>query len=158
MRFLVFLIAMMAPMPALALSCVAPSVERTFQKVNDAKEDYIVVHGRLTLDTDTLPKEGTTSSNPPKMTKVPATLTGLSLNRSGFEVPFEHHVTLEVACFGPWCGRVENGVDVLAFVRRDGGRYALGINPCGGHVFAPAQAAQLSKVQQCFNGGTCDSR
>ena len=72
MRFLVFLIAMMAPMPALALSCVAPSVERTFHKVNDAKEDYIVVHGRLTLDTDTLPKEGTTSSNPPKMTKVPA--------------------------------------------------------------------------------------
>ena len=158
MRFFVFFLAMLAPVPALALSCIAPSVERTFHEVNDAPESYVAVHGRLTLDTQKMPRDGSTQYQPPKMTKVPATLNGFSLDSAGFHLPFEHDITLEVACFGPWCGSVANGADVLAFVRREGGRYALAINPCGGHVFTPVKSAQLLKVQQCFNGGTCKKR
>ncbi|QFT57948.1 hypothetical protein FIU94_03850 [Sulfitobacter sp. THAF37] len=155
MRFAALMLAMFAPLPALALSCIAPSVERSYHEVNDAKEEYVVVHGRLTLDTRKLPSDGSLQSNPPKMTKVPATLNGLSLNKSGFQVPFDQDIMLEVACFGPWCGSMANGADVLAFVRRDEGRYALGVNPCGGHVFTPAKPAQLKQVRQCFVGGPC---
>ncbi|APE42170.1 hypothetical protein BOO69_01160 [Sulfitobacter alexandrii] len=155
MRIAVFLLALCAPLPALALSCIAPSVERTYQEVNEAKEEYIVVHGRLTLDQSKLPSDGTLDSNPPKMTMVPATLNGLSLGKSGFHVPFDQNIRLEVACFGPWCGSVANGADVLAFLRRDEGTYALHVNPCGGHVFAPAKQAQLKQVRQCFSGGPC---
>lgn len=158
MRIVVFMLAMFAPLPALALSCVAPLVERTFHEAKEAAAEYLIVHGRLTLDQRKLPSDGTTHSNPPKMTMVPATLNGLSLNKSGFHVPFDQNITLEVACFGPWCGSVANGADVLAFVRRDNGHYALGINPCGGHVFAPAKPAQLKQAKQCFTGGVCANK
>ncbi|OAN78536.1 hypothetical protein A8B82_09185 [Sulfitobacter sp. EhC04] len=158
MRFVALMLALCAPLPALALSCVAPSVERTFHEVNEAKDEYVVVHGRLTLDQRKLPSDGSTQSNPPKMTLVPATLSGTSLSASGFHTPFDKDIMLEVACFGPWCGSVANGADVLAFVRRDGGQYALGINPCGGHVFTPVQPAQLKQVRQCFTGGACKKK
>lgn len=155
MRKLAFLLALLAPGPALALSCLAPTVERSFQQVNDAPETYVAVHGRLTLHKNDMPSDGMIDNSPPQMTMVPARLEGLSMTRAGFEVPFEQDVTLEVACFGPWCGSIENGADVLAFVRRDADEYALNINPCGGHVFTPAKPAQLRQVVQCFNGGDC---
>ena len=155
MRVLAFICALVAPLPAFALSCLAPSVERSFARADAAEERYVVVHGRLTLDAKALPRGGSGEVQPPEMTQVKAVLLGKSLNLEGFKVPFDQEITLEVACFGPWCGSVQNGLDMLAFVRKEGEAYALDVNPCGGSVFGAPQRSMLRAVKTCMRGGDC---
>jgi hypothetical protein len=155
MRLFALVLMCLAPFPALALTCVRPAVERTYAEVDAAPEHYVVVRGRLTLDPRKLPKDGSQQSSPPSLTLVPARLVGKSMTASGFAVPFEHRLMLEVACLGPWCGSAVNGQEVLAFVRREGGDYALAVNPCGGHVFGNPTAAQVKQALACHRGGAC---
>ncbi len=155
MRFLAFFLALFAPMPALALSCLAPSIERSYAQFDAAEETYVVVHGRLTLDMSKLPKGMTTNPPPPRMTHVSGKLRGSSLNASGFALPFEREVMLEVTCLGPWCGDAKSGEDVLAFVRKDANGYALRISPCGGTSFGEPSRAMLKRVTQCFTKKNC---
>lgn len=116
---------------------------------------YVVVHGRLVVGKGKMPRADPTTQEAPKMTRIRAKMMGRSLSKAGFQVPFEREIMLEVACFGPWCGSVANGVDVLAFLRRDKGGYALGINPCGGDVFVAPRATMLKQVERCFKRGQC---
>ncbi|MGJ8615865.1 MAG: hypothetical protein ACSHWS_03430 [Sulfitobacter sp.] len=155
MRVLALLLALAIPLPAFALSCLAPSVEATYERAHKSPDAYVVVHGRLVVNEHKMPKTGSASQNPPEMTRIPATIRGQSLSKSGFHAPFEQNLTLEVACFGPWCGSVASGADVLAFIRRDTGGYALEINPCGGDVFVNPQPAKLKQVTRCFKRGRC---
>ncbi|NNE51483.1 MAG: hypothetical protein HKN30_03675 [Sulfitobacter sp.] len=156
MKPLLILLLALAPVPALALSCLKPSVERSFNQYDEAAESYLIVHGRLTLDEGLLPKTAFGQGSPPKMTMIPGRLVGKSLSKAGFELPFERDVTLEVACFGPWCGSLENGADVLAFVRKDQAGYAIDINPCGGAVFSAPHRKLLKSVERCMRGGPCE--
>lgn len=155
MRFILLALALMTPLPALALSCIEPSVERSFQEYSDASETYVVVHGRLTFDSDKLPKSDFETQITPRMTKIPSLLIGKSLNRQGFALPFDHRITLEVACFGPWCGTAQDGGDVLAFLRKEADGYALAITPCGGGAYRGPSGKMLRAVEQCFRGGEC---
>ncbi len=155
MRLIACVLALCAPVSALALSCVSPSVERTYEHAQKSSEMYVVVQGKLVFNERNLPHEKSTSKSPPKMTKISATLMGQSLSKAGFSVPFERNVILNVACFGPWCGSAESGMDVLAFLKKGKGGYSLEINPCGGEVFANPSAANLKKVESCFRRGHC---
>ena len=154
-RFIAFTLAALAPLPAMALTCLPHSVEATYQRANKAEESYVVVQGRLTFDAKALPDNGNGTQSPPKLTRVPAKISGMALSKGGFDVPFEQPLTLEVACYGPWCGSAEEG-DVLAFVERtpqDG--YVLESNPCGGDLFTAPKPAMIDQVQSCFTGGAC---
>ena len=154
MRGFWLLICLVLPVQALALSCMKPSVTRTFKEIHAAPETYIIVEGRLTLDVSKLPKTDLTNQSPPELTRVPAILSGTSLSRAGFNAPFVRDITLEVACFGPWCGGAQNGMEVLAFLKRTAKGYTLAITPCGGHVF-PNQKKLQRQVLRCFKGGAC---
>lgn len=155
MRMLLLALCLAAPVPASALSCLVPEVERSFATYDAAEENYIVVHGRLTLDRKAMPEGMTTSPPPPEMTVVPGHLSGSSLTGDGFSLPFEQDVTLEVACIGPWCGGVGNGEDVLAFVRKDADGYALSVNPCGGALFETPKLEMLKQVEACMVSRDC---
>lgn len=144
-----------APLPALALSCLAPDVARSYAQFDAAEETYIVVHGRLTLDETDLPEGMTVDRNPPEMTQVPAHLTGFSLGGEGFTFPFERDLTLEVACIGPWCGGVRNGEDVLAFVRKGADGYAIEVSPCGGAIFGTPKPEMIKQAERCMRTGAC---
>lgn len=154
-RHLALILALLAPLPAFALSCMAPSVERSFARADAAEESYVVVHGRLTLHEKALPRGGNGEFQPPELTKIDAILSGKSLTLEGFKVPFDQEITLDVACFGPWCGSVRNGEDVLVFLRKEGARYALDVNPCGGSVFGAPSRKMLKKAKTCLRGGPC---
>ena len=155
MRIIVFILAMFAPVPALALSCVRPSVERTYSQAQKSSDTYVVVHGRLLFNDRKLPRSGSSSQNPPKLTKIPATLKGRSLTKAGFATPFDRNITLNVACFGPWCGSAGSGMDVLAFIKKGKGGYTLAIDACGGEMFANPTGANLKQVASCFKRGRC---
>ncbi len=155
MRALVLALALLAPLPAFALSCMAPSVERSFARFEAEDDAYIVVHGRLTFNMKALPKRMTQNVQPPQRTDVTARLKGSSLTKSGFTLPFDQTVTLEVTCTGPWCGGARTGEDVLAFLRKGENGYALAVSPCGGAVFGTPKPAMLKQARQCLTGGTC---
>ncbi|MEW9918230.1 hypothetical protein AB2B41_01325 [Marimonas sp. MJW-29] len=155
MRAALLLLALIAPAPALALSCLAPSVERSFARFDAAEEEYVVVHGRLTLDERDLPEGMIAEPPPPAMTHVEAKLRGSSLTREGFKLPFEQAITLEVACLGPWCGSAQNGEDVLAFVRKDADGYAIAVGPCGGSIFGTPKPEMLKAVLACLRDQNC---
>lgn len=157
MRMLAAVIWAMGAGPALALSCLAPAVERSYQRFDAAEELYVVVHGRLTLDEKQMPKGMTQDPPPPERTLIAAHLRGASLRASGFDLPFEHDLTLEVTCLGPWCGGARNGETVLAFVRKDADGYILNVSPCGGSIFERPRAETLRAAQQCLNGGACEA-
>lgn len=158
MRVLVFLVACMLPVQVAALSCIRPSVERSYAEAAAAKETYVIAQGRLTFNQRKLPRDGDGTRKPAKLTRIDAQLVGKSMTSNGFNVPFDHPVTLEVACYGPWCGRAENGGQVLAFLKRSKGGYALDINPCGGRAFANPKAKMLKQVVQCHKGGNCKTK
>ncbi|AXI43845.1 hypothetical protein [Sulfitobacter sp. SK011] len=155
MRIISFILSLAAPLPALALSCVQPSVVATYERAQESTDAYVVVHGRLVVDQRKFLRAGASSQNPAEMTRIPATIEGRALLKTGFNAPFKRGITLEVACFGPWCESVENGADVLAFLRRDAAGYVLAIDPCGGDVFATPQVAMLKQVERCFRRGQC---
>ncbi len=143
------------PLKALALSCIAPTVERSYAQFASADETYLIVHGRVTFDAKLLPKALTANSKPPELTLVPAQLVGKSLTKDGFNLPFEQSITLNVTCLGPWCGSIKDGEDLLAFVQKSDAGYALAVTPCGGSAFGSPKAAQIKKVVTCFRDGTC---
>ena len=157
MRLLVFILALLSPLPALALSCVAADVETSFARHDAAEETYVVVHGRLTFEQTALPKGMLPDKKPPELTRVPAHLRGSSLTEAGFVLPFDHDLTLEVACLGPWCGSAGNGRSVLAFVRKGAEGFAIEVSPCGGALFEEPKPAMLKEAKRCLTEGNCQA-
>lgn len=154
-RIIACALATLAPLPALALSCLPHSVEATYQRAAEAKESYVIVQGRLTFDASALPDNGTGTINPPEETPIPAEISGKALSDGGFDVPFEQPLMLNVLCYGPWCGSAEEG-EVLAFLKRGAnGTYMLESNPCGGDLFGSPKPAMVDKVIACFQGADC---
>lgn len=152
-------VAVVSTGPALALSCLPVSVERSFQEAQQAAESYVIVHGTLHFDDGALPRtDHNAPSEPPPETALPARLDGQALGINGFRTAFDKPVTLRVACFGPWCGSAVSGQDVLAFLRRDANGYALEINPCGGFAFPDPAPDMLRRVKACFRGARCEAK
>lgn len=143
--------------PALALSCLAPDVMRSYAEAAASEKEYVVVHGTLSFDEAQLPPEDLLQNDKPPETDIPARLSGTYLTEAGFEETFDRPVTLRALCLGPWCGRPASGSDYLAFLEKAGDGFLLEINPCGGFEFADPDTAMLDKVAQCFRTGDCEA-
>ena len=155
MRVLGIALALLLPMQVQALSCAEPSAARAFQAAAASDEAYIVVSGRLTHKIPRKQKSRDGVLNGTGEMRVPARLRGTSLSAAGFKRPFDQKVTLEIICFGPWCGTAQNGEQVLAFLKRQEGEYVLEIDPCSGQVFRNPDPRMLKRVERCFTGRTC---
>ncbi|MEP4195177.1 MAG: hypothetical protein ABJL99_06000 [Aliishimia sp.] len=155
MKLIVFLLALLAPIQAAALSCAPWYVENAFAHARDSEAAYVVVEGTLTFPVDELPKtDWENQAATPPQTQIKARLRGYSLSQDGFAEPFNAPVTLIVKCAGPWCSEPKPG-DALAFLKRVDTGYELVSRPCGGFVFAQPTQEILSKVETCFSGGDC---
>lgn len=155
MRILAFLLAIVAPFPALALSCMRASVPATYERLQAAPETYVVVHGKLMIENGKKGQKGFSTGTEPKSSRVRGTIAGKSLSKAGFQAPFERDIRVDLICLGPWCGSVENGSDVLAFLKREGGGYVLSVEPCYGDVFVNPQPDMLKQAERCFKKGQC---
>ncbi len=141
---------------ALALSCRPITVEDIFNQAADAPESYVVVQGVLKFDMRKLPKSHPV---PPRQTQptnlIAARITGMSLGMTGFKQAFQQPVTLNAACFGPWCSHPQSGVPYLTFLRQTADGYHLDITPCGGFAIANPSQQQLTTVTKCLRQGRC---
>lgn len=151
------LLLLLLPVQAVALSCSPHNFERTYQEVGAAEESYVIVEGRLLLDANSIPDGSSRQTDDPAMTAVQGTLTGRSVSKKGFVTPFSKPVTVAVSCFASWCGTVSKEQQVVAFVRRDNGRYVIDVNPCGGHLFLHPDRGLLKRAVACFSGGRCQA-
>ncbi|WP_135504044.1 hypothetical protein [Roseovarius aestuariivivens] len=141
--------------PALALSCMRPTVAGSFVRADAAEQIYVVVHGRLQFDEALIPEPDFSRQDPPD-TLIPARLTGTVLSRAGFETAFDRDVTLKLQCFGPWCGGASAGTDYLVFVEKTGTEYVVPADPCGSMIFADPTPAQLDQALACLRGEACE--
>ena len=130
--------------PALALSCLRPNVVQTYKRAAEAEESYSVVIGTIRFDESKLPKS--VGNDSPPNTRIAARFQGKALTKSGFDMPFARNITLEVLCFGPWCGGA--GSD-----EKTG--YVMEADPCGGMLFQRPNERMLDQVERCFTGGRC---
>ncbi|MCX7566621.1 hypothetical protein OS189_09735 [Sulfitobacter sp. F26169L] len=146
----------LAPVQALALSCMPHSIEAAFQRAKSDPAEFSIVKGVLEFDARKLPKAGYNKQKPSRdATRIKAAFTGASLSRKGFATPFSSPVTLSVACFGPWCASAPHGTEVLAFVEIGADGYVVSTNPCGGFLFDTPTPEMIDTVKRCFAGQRC---
>jgi hypothetical protein len=157
MRLFAIALSVLVPAQAMALSCIPPSVERSFGYAQDAEELYVVVSGELTFDERKIPQRPKNPNNAPKLTLIPATLSGQSLSKAGFVTTFDQLITIELRCFGPWCGSVTSGAEHLAFMKKTDAGYTLNVDPCNSAVFSKPTPQMLDAVTGCMNGAKCSS-
>ncbi len=144
------------PVSAIALSCTPHSVEVAYQQADADEAPFVIVRGSLDFDVGELPTGGVENQGSTvPLTQIKATLSGRALSQKGFSTPFKEPVTLEVACYGPWCARPQIGHDVLAFVKlgQDGG--VIATDPCGGYLFNSPVPKMIRAVKSCFAGKAC---
>lgn len=152
--FLTSMAFVLAAGPALALSCLRPDVARTYNQASEAEQAYVVVSGALRFDETRLPENDGTKNDRRNVT-IPARLEGTSLSRAGFTTPFARDITLEVRCFGPWCGGAQSGVEYLVFLEKHGRNLVMVADPCGSWAFPEPSAEQVRQVETCIGGLEC---
>ncbi|MEM7630474.1 MAG: hypothetical protein AAF227_00435 [Pseudomonadota bacterium] len=143
-------------MPSLAeaLSCLPWGVTDAYLAADTADGAYVIVQGQLDFNEDLLPQaDWDNQTDTPALTLIPGRISGRAWGRST-DVDFETDVTLRVRCYGPWCAGAASG-EVLAFLRKEEGRYSISTNPCGGNLFGAPTHAQIAATRACLKGGAC---
>jgi hypothetical protein len=139
---------------AVALSCLPWSHLDAWAAAAESDRTYLVARGTLLFDEGDLPQtDWEDQAATPPLTRVEAFFSGDQLGRNGFQRPLDAAVTLEVACYGPWCARLPAGVEIIVFLERREGALMLETNPCGGFAL-PATTEAERDLQACMRG-TC---
>ncbi|MEM8822358.1 MAG: hypothetical protein AAGF30_02005, partial [Pseudomonadota bacterium] len=148
------LLLSMLGQPAMALSCMRPSVAQTFQTLNAAEETYVIVHGTF----EPLPGGPTEPAgdvNDRQSYDLQARFRGDLATAMGFDRSIDVIVTVEIGCAGPWCGTVPEG-DVIAFLERREEGFAFSAGPCPfGALPATPEAEALAL--SCLRAGPCET-
>ena len=146
--------SLMSP-AAFALSCMPHDVAQVYQEAAESETRYFVVLGELTFDKRKLPvTDWDNQADTPPDTRIPARLTGRSLEKGGFRKAFDGQITLNAQCFGPWRASAISGANYLAFVNAD--THELVVTPCGGFGFTNPSNEVIDTVLQCHRGGACE--
>lgn len=143
----------MLPVQSHALSCAPWSIERVLAQTSASNTPYVIVLGTLAFDTEKLPRVDISRQDAtPASTLIPARFRGERLMASGAAEPFDHGITLDVRCTGPWCGRVLQG-KTLAFVEVRPEGFVLVQDPCGTLVIARPDSDVLTRLNTLLSGG-----
>lgn len=135
--------------PAAALSCMAPSFDRAFDRARDAEAIYSIFVGSIDVNEEKvkrLSKDGRTSF------ETVARFSGKSLFVDGLTPPFERDVTVRVNCMGDWCGTASDMDGVLFFGEmKPSGSVELQTSACGG-TFFDADEAMIHQAFERLHG------
>ncbi len=138
-----------------ALSCLRPDPARAFQAASDAPAAYVVLLGAFAFDADALPPAVSDTGQVLDPGPIVARFVGNGLTLGGFNSPQARAIVVQPICAGAWCGRIEPGVQVMAFARKDGDRYVVEADPCGDWVFPAPDEATVTQIIACLRGQDC---
>ncbi|MCH2165799.1 MAG: hypothetical protein MK098_14280 [Marinovum sp.] len=158
MRYLIFCLSLAYGGTAQALSCLPTDVAETYKNLAESETRYTLVVGKFDFDKTKLPQtDFDNQTNTPDLTEVAARFLGRSIQKNGFTKRYERHVTLNVHCFGPWCGGIESRQPWVAFLNIDGDQPTVEVTPCGGDLFPYSEETE-AQVLACFRGEPCVSK
>ena len=139
-------VAMLIASPAAALSCMRPSFDRSFDQARDAEEAYGILAGSIDVDevkVKQASKDGTTPYS------VMGMFTGAAIYSEGLSENFQREITVEVKCYGPWCGNAQDIEDVILFAKLGAaGSLMVEDNPCGGTFFGADKVGIARAVER----------
>lgn len=141
----------------LALSCSPPSIEDSFIGYSKAKENYILVTGKLIRKRNVV-LGPLTQGVGARSENFTARFVGQQANRAGFGRPIRATVAVSAECGGPWCGSVTMDTPMMTFLEVTPYGHELTVGPCGGSVFYNPTKDQKRRVLQCLRGGVCESQ
>lgn len=138
--------------PALALSCLHPSIANTYAGADAVDVSYRLILGKIDLLPGQTPRSvnGQSAGEPYTLN---ARVSGRQGGADGFRRPVAFPVTLEIGCAGPWCGSVPRG-EVLMFVEARGADHVLALGACP-HFALQATPETIAQARQCLAGGRC---
>lgn len=126
-------VAALIASPAVALSCMPASFDRSFDRARDAEETYSVLAGSIAVNevkARQASKDGTTPYS------VVGLFTGAAIGAEGLSASFQRDIAIDVVCYGPWCGNAQSVEDVIFFAQHGpADSYTVEDNPCGGTFF-----------------------
>jgi hypothetical protein len=134
--------------PASALSCLPADAVRSYKEAAASEEAYRVIFGTISL---------LARPNAPLRQSValPGVVTGAILGAGGFAGELSFPVTVQVNCFGPWCGAVPEDGAALVLVQETPEGLVLVSEPCPQWYFASPEADLADKVEACHVTGEC---
>ena len=138
-----------------ALSCMRPDVATTFNRMHEVPEDVYVLRGVLEFDESLLPEGVVNEERFPD--PIAGTFKGKGLTLDGFTARFESDVTVQSVCFGPWCGSLASGIEVITFANVIGDDIIIEANPCGSNVFPSPTQEMADALQSCIRGEACET-
>lgn len=140
---------------AAALSCMRPDVATTFNQMNEVPEDVYVLRGTLDFDESLLPQGAVNEERTPE--PIQATFNGNGLTLEGFTSSFGSPVVVQSICYGPWCGGVGSGKDLITFAKVIDDDIVIEVDPCGSTVFYEPTQSMIEDLKSCIRGGKCES-
>mgnify|MGYP000291857563 CR=1 FL=1 len=154
-----------AATPLFALSCMPPDIATNYRVLDDAKDTYVIVRGRVSVETQPyeLGRE-TNSGSVFEYKSHVGRFTGHIANRRGFTVPFSDDVEFKQACrlwpninvcedLGTHPGQ-EDEEEMIYFLRKTDVGYDFVTGDCPGGVH-PATRANERQVNRCMRGAEC---
>ena len=143
---------------AVALSCIEPDVERSFNRWVDSEDTYYIGVGSLKpLDAlQKIPNRFLTQGSNDNDTPITARyqFSGELLDGERGH-PADLQITVNITCAGPWCGGFpKEGESGLMALRGTGIlNLTLDMHACPGSIFP---AGTKGRIQQCIRDGRCN--
>lgn len=152
---LAFTAAGFAAVPANALSCLRPDPVSLYEQARDSDKRFRVVHGALQPLEKVREQRARQGQRETPPITVKARLQGLQLGADGFATPFDRTVSVELVCFSAWCGQFPGTDQQLLAVEERGEGFVVTSDPCSSLIYSTPTAADLKRVIDCHDGGTC---
>ncbi len=120
LKHLALAVSLIATGPAIALTCIQPTIPDSFAAANERPEDMVIAMGSMRRTGPDVP-HGPDNGDPNMRVgySFPAQFTGAFAGRHAFGPERTVNVTVEVQCAAAWCGSDWLG-EALYFLRVDG--------------------------------------
>ena len=141
---------------AAALSCMRPDPIETFKRLAEVPEPYYILHGTISFDESLLP-QGFDNNRISDPDPIPAQFSGVAMGAEGFTIPYNQPASLQIQCFGPWCGGAVDGMEAVFYVPASDPPVTLLADPCGGMIFPDPEQDVLEMLESCMAGEPCES-
>lgn len=143
---------------AMALSCMRPSIETSYQWWSDAPERYYIISATLTPAGPLPPVPSMAAANTADIDT--SNLRGVyrvqgEVLYGAQAVPLDHYIWVRVGCAGPWCGSFPTAgtSGVMALKQLPDRTLELFSGACPGDIFSDPDGTVKARVQQCMTGG-----
>lgn len=137
--------------PAIALSCLQPTIEQAFLDARDAQEIYVPVLGRF----EGFARRPEPKDNRPEDRSFTARFVGQAVTTRVIGPRIDVTVQVNENCIASWCPAVVPGVEMLTFLEKSGEDYIFNINACGGNAFANPTRETVNQLRTCLRDMDC---